>query len=76
MNKLLPTWLTTILLAILLTSVSYKLVVRGVICWRQETTEHAHELDGEPSRQPLLSEHQDEAPDGDFCPKNSGARGG
>lgn len=50
-NKVLPAWLTTVLLGALLTFITYKLVVRGVITWRNET-EHKHEEDEQ--RQPLL----------------------
>lgn len=54
-SQVLPAWLTTVLLGALLTFITYKLVVRGVITWRSETQQH-HQDDEQ--RQPLLTENR------------------
>ena len=65
-NKVLPAWMTTVLLGLLLTFITYKLVVRGVITWRHESEE---KHDEEHQRQPLLdhdeSSESDQAPSGE-----------
>ena len=62
-----PNWLTTVLLAMLLTVLTCKLSVRGFITWRKETAVAEKEHDSE-AAEPLLqhdsgepSAHQHEA---------------
>lgn len=54
MNKIFPNWLTTVLLALLLTFISYKLVVRGVITWQKESAEQLTIPVDDQITQPLL----------------------
>lgn len=48
-----PNWLTTVLLAILLTVLTWKLSFRGLLTWRKETAEADKQRDAE-AAQPLL----------------------
>lgn len=48
-----PNWLTTVLLAMLLTVLTWKLSVRGFITWRKETAVSKKERDSE-AAEPLL----------------------
>ncbi|BDA43515.1 probable sulfite exporter TauE/SafE family protein 3 [Coccomyxa sp. Obi] len=56
LNKATPNWLTTILLAALLTLLTYKLVDRAVLTWRKENLQlkHAKARAEDESSQPLL----------------------
>lgn len=54
----LPSWMTTILLAALLTFISYKLLARGFITWRDESSEAKHHKSGE-ATEPLLQGNDD-----------------
>lgn len=62
--------MTTVLLALLLTIISYKLITRGVISWYSESEEaNQHKLGEE--REPLLDNQQDGSTDdisGEFQP--------
>lgn len=62
-----PNWLTTVLLAMLLTVLTWKLSIRGFLTWRKETAASEKERDSE-AAEPLLqnsvgehSSHQHEA---------------
>ena len=62
-----PNWLTTVLLAMLLTVLTWKLSIRGFLTWRKETAASEKERDSE-AAEPLLqnsagehSPHQHEA---------------
>ena len=50
-----PNWLTTVLLAILLTVLTWKLSVRGFMTWRKETAEAEKQRDSEIA-EPLLQD--------------------
>ena len=52
-----PNWLTTILLAILLTMLTWKLTCRGFLTWRKETADAQQQCDSE-AAQPLLQDGQ------------------
>ncbi len=64
--QVLPSWMTTLLLAILLTYISYKLLARGFITWDSES----HELHDQEShnhvqnriQEPLLQDHEGDSP--------------
>ena len=58
-SQVLPAWATTVLLGALLTFITYKLLVRGVITWRSESSEKHHHPE---ITEPLL-EDQGEAQD-------------
>jgi len=69
--QILPSWMTTVLLALLLTFISYKLLVRGFITWHSESTEflelqnqglHHDGQDG--LEQPLLQDRSANPPTG------------
>ena len=54
-----PNWLTTVLLAILLTMLTWKLTSRGFLTWRKETADAQEQCDSE-AAQPLLQDgHRD-----------------
>ena len=50
-----PNWLTTVLLAMLLTVLTWKLSVRGFMTWRKETVEAEKQRDSEIA-EPLLQD--------------------
>lgn len=50
--------MTTVLLAILLTFISYKLLTRGYITWHTESLQ-AKKSKLDEANEPLLSDHQD-----------------
>jgi peptidoglycan/LPS O-acetylase OafA/YrhL len=52
-----PNWMTTVLLAILLTLLTYKLVVRSLITWRKENNKIAAAREG--ITEPLLQGNGD-----------------
>ena len=54
-----PNWLTTVLLAMLLTVLTWKLSVRGFITWRKETAASIKERDSE-AAEPLLQDSMGE----------------
>lgn len=56
----LPAWMTTVLLALLLTVISYKLLIRGFITWHKES-EVVHQQDSDVYE--LLLDHQIATPD-------------
>ena len=51
-----PNWLTTILLALLLTFISYKLIMRGLITWQKESAQIKLGDSQGPDLRPLLEE--------------------
>lgn len=51
-----PNWLTTILLALLLTFISYKLIMRGLITWEKESAQIKLEDSQGAHLRPLLEE--------------------
>ena len=51
-----PNWLTTILLALLLTFISYKLIMRGLITWQKESAQIKLQDSQGANLQPLLEE--------------------
>ena len=55
--------MTTVLLAVLLTFISYKLLTRGYITWHTESL-HAKQAKLEEAREPLLSDRQNSDDDG------------
>ncbi|CAK0781249.1 hypothetical protein CVIRNUC_005324 [Coccomyxa viridis] len=57
LNKAIPNWLTTVLLAILLTMLTWKLTCRGFLTWRKETADAQQQCDSE-AAQPLLQDGQ------------------
>ena len=65
--QVLPSWLTTVLLALLLTFISYKLITRGFITWHSESLAQQHQrldVDGQDDglEQPLLQDGGTESP--------------
>jgi len=77
-NKILPSWMTTVLLALLLTFISYKLLVRGFITWHSESTEflelqnqglHHDGQDG--LEQPLLQDRSANPPTGEAVARSA-----
>ena len=52
-----PNWLTTVLLAILLTMLTWKLSARGILTWRKETADAQQQCDSE-AAQPLLQDER------------------